>query len=153
MKRIPSRRIFTMALAALLCGAMTPCISQAQPRSQSTTATSSHAAKHKSKREARKERKEEAKTQKEQGKTESSSATEAKSHHWMHHEQNPSASKTEAQTHETASAKPPSAGMVWVNTNSKVYHKADSKWAGKTKHGKWMSEQEAVKDGYKAAKN
>jgi hypothetical protein len=47
---------------------------------------------------------------------------------------------------------PPSPGMVWVNTDSGVYHKAGSRWYGKTKQGKWMTEQDAVKAGYKPAK-
>lgn len=48
---------------------------------------------------------------------------------------------------------PPQPGMVWVNTDSKVYHKAGSAYYGKTKQGKWMTEQEATKAGYRAAKN
>ena len=43
-------------------------------------------------------------------------------------------------------------GMVWVNTKSKVYHAADSQFYGKTKHSKFMTEDEAKKAGYKAAK-
>ena len=42
-------------------------------------------------------------------------------------------------------------GKVWVNTDTKVYHKND-KWYGATKTGKFMSEQDAVKAGYRAAK-
>ncbi len=42
-------------------------------------------------------------------------------------------------------------GMVWVNTNAKVYHK-DDKYYGKTKHGKFMTEEDAQKAGYHAAK-
>jgi hypothetical protein len=42
---------------------------------------------------------------------------------------------------------------VWVNTESKIYHKSGSRWYGKTKQGKWMTEAEAQRDGYKAAKN
>lgn len=35
-----------------------------------------------------------------------------------------------------------SQGKVWVNTSSKVYHKNDQ-YYGKTKHGKFMTEDEA----------
>lgn len=45
-----------------------------------------------------------------------------------------------------------SKGMVWVNTDSKVYHK-DGEWYGKTKQGKFMTEAEAAKAGYHAAKS
>jgi hypothetical protein len=47
-----------------------------------------------------------------------------------------------------ASAK--SAGKVWVNLDSKVYHKS-GRWYGKTKSGKFMTEDEAKAAGYKAA--
>ncbi len=47
---------------------------------------------------------------------------------------------------------PPSPGMVWVNLNTKVYHKEGDRWYGKTKHGKYMTEADAIKAGYKAAK-
>jgi len=42
-------------------------------------------------------------------------------------------------------------GMVWVNTRTKVYHQTDSRFYGKTKHGKFMTEDEAKTAGYKAA--
>ena len=45
------------------------------------------------------------------------------------------------------------AGQVWVNTETHVYHKEGSKWYGKTKHGKYLSEQDAIKEGDRAAKN
>ena len=34
-------------------------------------------------------------------------------------------------------------GMVWVNQKSKVYHKEDSRYYGRTKDGKYMTEEEA----------
>jgi hypothetical protein len=37
--------------------------------------------------------------------------------------------------------------MVWVNTESHVYHLEGSRWYGRTKHGKYMSEQDAIKEG------
>ena len=43
-------------------------------------------------------------------------------------------------------------GMVWVNTSTKVYHKEDSRFYGKTKHGKFMTMDEAKAGGYKAVK-
>ena len=42
-------------------------------------------------------------------------------------------------------------GMVWVNLSSKVYHK-EGKFYGKTKRGKFMSEDDAKKAGYREAK-
>jgi zona occludens toxin (predicted ATPase) len=42
-------------------------------------------------------------------------------------------------------------GKVWVNTETGVYHKS-GQWYGKTKKGKFMSEDEAKKAGYHAAK-
>ena len=49
---------------------------------------------------------------------------------------------------EIASAK--SSGQVWVNLESKVYHKG-GRWYGKTKNGKFMSEADAKAAGYRAA--
>jgi hypothetical protein len=45
------------------------------------------------------------------------------------------------------------AGKVWVNTETHVYHKEGSKWYGRTKNGKYLSEQDAIKEGDKPAKN
>jgi hypothetical protein len=42
--------------------------------------------------------------------------------------------------------------MVWVNTASGVYHKPDSRYYGKTKQGKYMTEADAKKAGYRAAR-
>jgi hypothetical protein len=43
-------------------------------------------------------------------------------------------------------------GMVWVNTDSHVYHKEGSRFYGKTKKGKYVSEADAIKEGDKASK-
>src|SRR6476620_9180048 len=43
-------------------------------------------------------------------------------------------------------------GLVWVNTSSKIYHK-DGQFYGKTKQGKFMTEDDAQKGGYRAAKS
>ena len=56
-----------------------------------------------------------------------------------------SASSAVAQT-------PPSPGMVWVNTSTKVFHREGDPWYGKTKHGKFMTEADAVKAGYRESK-
>jgi hypothetical protein len=47
--------------------------------------------------------------------------------------------------------KPPKKGMVWVNADSKIYHKEGSPWYGNTKEGSWMTEAQAIKAGNKAA--
>ncbi|HEY4597018.1 MAG TPA: helix-hairpin-helix domain-containing protein, partial [Thermoanaerobaculia bacterium] len=47
---------------------------------------------------------------------------------------------------------PPSPGMVWVNLDTKVFHREGDPWYGKTKNGKWMTEADAVKAGYREAK-
>jgi hypothetical protein len=43
-------------------------------------------------------------------------------------------------------------GLVWVNTETHVYHREGSRFYGTTKKGKYMTEADAVKEGDKAAK-
>jgi hypothetical protein len=42
-------------------------------------------------------------------------------------------------------------GKVWVNTETHVYHKEGSRFYGKTKRGKYVTEEEAIKEGDRAA--
>jgi len=42
--------------------------------------------------------------------------------------------------------------MVWVNTETHVYHKEGSRFYGKTQNGKYVSEADAIKEGARAAK-
>ena len=47
---------------------------------------------------------------------------------------------------------PPSKGMVWVNLETKVYHREGDRWYGRTKRGKYMSEADANRQGYRLSK-
>jgi DNA uptake protein ComE-like DNA-binding protein len=47
---------------------------------------------------------------------------------------------------------PPVKGMVWVNLSTKVYHKEGDVYYGNTKNGKFMTEADAIKAGYRASK-
>jgi len=66
-----------------------------------------------------------------------------------------SKSKAEAKgkTEKVEARTPPQKGMVWVNTASddKIYHPEGSRWYGKTKEGKWMTEADAKREGYREA--
>jgi competence protein ComEA len=58
-----------------------------------------------------------------------------------------------ARSSSTQSAQlPTEKGMVWVNLDSGIYHREGDRWYGKTKHGKFMSEADAQKAGYRASK-
>jgi hypothetical protein len=54
-----------------------------------------------------------------------------------------------------AAANPPAPGgghgLVWVNTETHVYHREGSRFYGTTKKGKYMTEAEATKEGNRAA--
>jgi DNA uptake protein ComE-like DNA-binding protein len=47
---------------------------------------------------------------------------------------------------------PPAPGMVWVNLDSKIFHREGDQWYGRTKHGKYMSEADALKAGYRLSR-
>jgi Helix-hairpin-helix motif len=52
----------------------------------------------------------------------------------------------------TAVQQPPVKGMVWVNLSTKVFHREGDRYYGNTKSGKFMTEADAVKAGYREAK-
>jgi hypothetical protein len=65
-----------------------------------------------------------------------------------------SASPAAAPVTNTAAATPAAGGghgLVWVNTATHVYHKEGSRFYGKTKQGKYVSEADAIKEGDRAA--
>jgi hypothetical protein len=57
--------------------------------------------------------------------------------------------KRTASDSEIAAAK--ASGQVWVNTDTGVYHRG-GRWYGATKHGKFMSPEEANQAGYRESK-
>ena len=64
-------------------------------------------------------------------------------------------SSTKTETAATAAATPAAGGghgLVWVNTDTHVYHKEGSRFYGKTKKGKYVSEADAIKEGDRPSK-
>lgn len=47
---------------------------------------------------------------------------------------------------------PPSPGMVWVNPDTRIFHRAGDPWYGRTRNGEWMTPADAAKAGYHEAK-
>ena len=41
----------------------------------------------------------------------------------------------------------PSHGMVWVNLDTKIFHREGDRWYGRTKHGKYVTEAAALREG------
>ena len=64
------------------------------------------------------------------------------------------AAKTTTSSAEANATTAPGGGhdLVWVNTESHIYHKEGSRFYGKTKQGKYVSEADAIKEGDRASK-
>ena len=58
----------------------------------------------------------------------------------------------EATPPEAEAKVPPQKGMVWVNTESGIFFRENDRWYGKTKEGKFMTEADANKAGYRETK-
>jgi hypothetical protein len=43
--------------------------------------------------------------------------------------------------------------QVWVNTATGIYHYPGTRWYGKTNEGEYMSEKDAIAQGFRAARN
>jgi hypothetical protein len=59
---------------------------------------------------------------------------------------------TSASPRATAGERESSRAKVWVNTATGVYHREGDRWYGKTKQGQYMTEDEAVRAGYRLSK-
>jgi len=66
-------------------------------------------------------------------------------------EKAPASDKSAPKSASTEARVAPAPGMVWVNTKSGVYHHEGDQWFGKTKEGKFMTEADAIKAGYRAS--
>ena len=66
----------------------------------------------------------------------------------------PNSAPAKSASSETATIAPALGGgdLVWVNTEKHVYHSEGSRFYGTTKNGKYMTEQEAIQTGNKAAR-
>lgn len=66
-------------------------------------------------------------------------------------------SNAQGNTQTQASANTPQApgggnGKVWVNKDTKVFHREGDRWYGKTKNGEYMTEKDAIAAGYRPVK-
>jgi Helix-hairpin-helix motif len=59
---------------------------------------------------------------------------------------------TAAPSPEAVGKAPPQKGMVWVNTESGIFFREGDRWYGKTKEGRFMTEADANKAGYRETK-
>jgi hypothetical protein len=84
--------------------------------------------------------------------THSSSASSSKSPERTGAPGATASTKSAAEEDEVVARTPPRSGLVWVNTESKVYHVEGDRWYGKTKKGEWMTEAEARAAGYRPVK-
>ena len=56
-------------------------------------------------------------------------------------------------TEQAAQAHCPSDTVVWLNTNSGIYHEKGMRWYGRTRHGAYVCKKEADAAGYRDTRN
>ena|SRR5690242_15545761 len=168
MKLNPRRLVLLAVLAAFLTVTISPGVLDAQNTQTQTQSTSS---KSKKKKRAKKSKEQGSaaeanataattstpkarKSRKRKGEVEPAASTPGVTTPTESHAAPARSERSHATTASSVRAQtPPSPGMVWVNTDTGVYHKSGSRWYGKTKQGKWMNEAEAQSAGYKPAKH
>src|SRR5947209_1534924 len=64
----------------------------------------------------------------------------------------PSTAPSKAAPAPTMAQVPPAPGMVWVNLDTRIFHRQGDHWYGNTKHGQFMTEAAALQAGYREAK-
>lgn len=64
----------------------------------------------------------------------------------------PKAGRTATASTRAPAQPPPAPGMVWVNLDTRVFHRSGDPWYGNTKHGQYMTEAAALAAGYREAK-
>jgi hypothetical protein len=73
-----------------------------------------------------------------------------------HHKPPPSAASTslaQFETEATAQAHCPKDVVVWLNTNSGIYHEKGMRWYGRTKYGAYVCRKEADTAGDRDTRN
>ena len=65
----------------------------------------------------------------------------------------PSGPMQQYDTESAAQAHCPSDTVVWLNTNSGIYHEKGMRWYGRTKHGAFVCRKEADADGDRDTRN
>lgn len=65
----------------------------------------------------------------------------------------PASTKPAAAANATPAQAPGKPGMVWVNMDTKVYHCPNTRWYGKTKNGKYLTEADAKAQGMRPDHN
>jgi hypothetical protein len=140
------RRLIPVAVAAMALMFVPGVLAQSDQTEGSTAQTVK-----KTKRKAKKEVTRQPNERAAAAESSKSQATETQTTRKARTESVGSAHRTALTVSESEISAAKADGKVWVNTGTGVYHKS-GQWYGTTKQGKFMTEQEAIRAGYRAAK-